>query len=615
MHGQFFPWGLLIMVLTAAAFVGIIWGIITINKKGIKRIPVYTKITVFFFPVYLLAMGALLYVSTSDATDSYISTLRADQDTGAKIVVDNININDFSNVHPVSDYLTSGYTSLKKSIESGYSNLASKVGDRSDYIVTYFVNADKIYSSLSSKYATASSSYNELRFSSPDMIPKGMVLADVIFERDELKTLYNAWNTLKDVKNNASSARAIFRDVHGDVSASFVAVKDTDGNAIGFVGNFLDEYVHKETEFWKIFKHSASIVLITAVFIFAYMCLLVQRVLRPLKKIEKGINAISRGEWNTRMTIASRDEFADISSAFNLMSERLDRYTSNLTILNKEYVRYVPKEFFKLMGKDKITKVNLHDYKKTDMNMLYLTFNLSAKGNCDFENEEELFNTLIESFEEIFKIIEKNNGLVVEFDGLGITTLFPTSAQDAFNASEQFKEIPINKKIKENMNITLGAGEIIIGVGGDDTRRGVIVVSDDIMQIVNIDSHLKTIGVNHVATKSIIDKLEKNTKCNYRFIGKFENISGEDSTDVYEMIDMTNAYKRDLYISTKELFEKAVELYISAEFYKARKILADVLRVNEKDAVSIHYLIKCDEQINKSEYAHNKKKWTGCLID
>ncbi|MDR1627215.1 MAG: HAMP domain-containing protein [Oscillospiraceae bacterium] len=614
-HGQFFPWGLLIMVLTAAAFVGIIWGIVTINKKGIKRIPVYTKITVFFLPVYLLAMGALLYVSTSDATDSYISTLRADQDTGVKIVVDNIDKNDFLNVHPVSDYLTSGYTSLKKSIESGYSSLASKVGDRSDYIVTYFVNADKIYSSLSSKYATASSSYNELRFSSPDMVPKGMVLADVIFERDELQTLYNAWNTLKDVKNTASSARAIFRDVHGDVSASFVAVKDTDGNAIGFVGNFLDEYVHKETEFWKIFKHSASIVLITAVFIFAYMCLLIQRVLRPLKKIEKGINAISRGEWNTRMTIASRDEFADISSAFNLMSERLDRYTSNLTILNKEYVRYVPKEFFKLMGKDKITKVNLHDYKKTDMNMLYLTFNLSAKGNCDFENEEELFNTLIESFEEIFKIIEKNNGLVVEFDGLGITTLFPTSAQDAFNASEQFKEIPINKKIKENMNITLGAGEIIIGVGGDDTRRGVIVVSDDIMQIVNIDSHLKTIGVNHVATKSIIDKLEKNTKCNYRFIGKFENISSEDSTDVYEIIDMTNAYKRDLYISTKELFEKAVELYISAEFYKARKILADVLRVNEKDAVSIHYLIKCDEQINKSEHSYDKKKWTGCLID
>lgn len=614
-HGQFFPWGLLIMILVAAAFVGIVWAIMKINKKGIKRIPLYIKITIFFLPVYLLAMGALLYINTSDSVSSYISVLRADQDTGVKIATDHIDINDYLNVHPVSDYLTSGYISLKKSLEQGYSDVASKVGDRSDYIVTYFVDSDKIYSSLNSKYATASSSYNELRFSNPDMVPKGTVLADVILERDELQTLYNAWNTLKDAKNNTGSARAMFRDAHGDISASFVAIRDAEGNAVGFVGNFLDEQVHREREFWKILQHSTSIVLITAVFIFAYMCLLVQRVLKPLKKIEKGINAISKGEWNTRIDIASRDEFADISSAFNLMSERLDKYTSNLTILNKEYVRYVPKEFFKLMGKDKITQVNLHDHKKTEMNMLYLTFNLSTKGNYDFEDEKELFDILSESFEELFRIIEKNHGLVVEFDGLGIKTLFPTSAQDAFNASVQFKEISISEKIKENMNITLGAGEVIIGVGGDDTRRGVIVVSDDIMQIVNIDSHLKTIGVNHVATKSVIDKLEKNINCNYRFIGKLGNVSGEGSTDIYEMIDMTNAYKRDLYISTKELFEKAVELYIDAQFHKARKILSDVLRINEKDAVSIYYLIKCDEQINRSEYSYDKKKWTGYLID
>jgi hypothetical protein len=68
-------------------------------------------------------------------------------------------------------------------------------------------------------------------------------------------------------------------------------------------------------------------------------------------------------------------------------------------------------------------------------------------------------------------------------------------------------------------------------------------------------------------------------------------------------------------MSTKELFEKAVEFYIECEFDKTRKILSDVLRVNDKDEVAIYYLVKCDEQINKRGSVYDKKPWTGCLID
>ena len=394
-----------------------------------------------------------------------------------------------------------------------------------------------------------------------------------------------------------------------------MAIKDTNGRVIGFVGNYLDSDIHRSQEFWRMFKHSLAVILIITILVFVYICLVIKWCLRPLKIIESAINTMGKGEWDTRIRVTSKDELADIAEAFNLMSEKIGRYTSNLIRLNKEYVRYVPTEIFRFMNKEKITQVNLHDHNIVDMNVVYVSFNLSCRGSYDFKDEDEVFRALNKTYKEMFKVVEKNNGVVQSFDGQDAVILFPKSANDAFKASIQFREVGIDKAVKDHMNVVLGNGDVLVGVSGNEDRRGVVVVSDEVMQLFNIDSGINKIGINHVATKAVIDKLGGNEAYNYRFIGRVGNITGEGSTDIFEIINASNKYRKDLYDSTKEMFEKAVECYLLHDFEEARRMFTDVLRVNENDKVAVHYLMKCEEQMGRmGEGQNNKKGFTGYII-
>lgn len=612
--GAFFPWGLLIILVV----VGIVFGIYFLIKFAIhyeiKRIPLAIRLTGLFLPVFLIAMLALLFMVSSDATSSYVSVMQNDRDIGAKIAADHIDGDDFYALDHTADYMTSDYILISNSMQEAYNDVVSKIGDRCDYIVAYLVKNSKIYSTFNNRYQTDSDSYDILSFENPDMITTGCVLVDYILEQDELEKINTVWSELTDEIDPQDVSRAEFNDIYGGLTASFAPIKDSNSNVVGFIGNFMDENIHKNDPVKKIFAHSASLILVTTVLVFGYMCIVVKLSLRPIKVLEKSINAMSRGEWNTRVRVTSKDEFADIGEAFNLMSEKMDRYTSNLILLNDKYVKFAPSEIFKLIGKSKITSVHLHDYKTMNMNVLYLTFNISCKDSFSFKSEKELFDVLNASYESFFGVVEKNNGVVHSFGSLGATILFPNDTQDAFNASMQFKEVFISDKIRDTMNITLGSGEVLIGISGNEKRRGVVVVSDQLMQMFNIDGYLSLIKINHVATDSIIKSLPDNGICNYRFIGNVSKIYSSGSVGVYEIIDMTNKYRKDLYIGTKDLFESAVRAYLDRQFKEARKMFTDVLKVNSNDSVAIHYLMKCDEQINAKDNKYNKKEWDGTLF-
>lgn len=613
-RGKFFPWGILIMVVTAALAVGLIYLVRYLSGVEVKRVPLAIRIIAMFFPIYIISMGVLVYINTSDGVAEYMSVLMSDQERGAKTVADSIVGSDFSNLNHIKGYMSPEYIKVKRYIENGYGDLLLKIGDRSDYIITYVERYNKLYTTIYTNFNEESSSYSRLKYTKPDMATSQMCLVDSVLERDESEKIYDIWNQFVNKTNETDSLDAEFRDVYGNITASFVAIKDENGRVVGLVGNFLDEDIHRSEKFQKIFLHSLSVILIITVAVFAYICFVIKVCLRPLKTIKRAISEFTKGKWDIRILPESKDELADISEAFNLMSEKISRYTKNLIRLNKEYIRYVPTSVFRLMNKEKITQVGLYDQNVVNMNMIYVTFNISCRGSYDFEDEYAVFSALNKSYAQMFRVVKDNHGVVQSFDGLDAVILFPENSIDAFNAAVQFREIDIDPTIKKHMNIVLGKGDVLVGVSGDEERRGVVVVSDEIMQLFNIDTQINFIGIHQVATKSIVQELDKSSPYTYRFIGKVGNITGEGSTDIYEIIDGTNKYRKDLYMSTYETFEKAIELYLKSEFEEARKLFTDVLRVNENDKVAVQYLMKCEEQINGLENGQFKKKFTGFLI-
>ncbi|BED92777.1 MAG: HAMP domain-containing protein [Candidatus Paraimprobicoccus trichonymphae] len=608
-HNKFYPLGIIIIALVFAICMALGYFIIFIIQKGFRRVVVTAKILGFFTPIFILIILALILIITKNHLDRYILDLREIQDAGAKIAAGNIDSKEFETVDPVKDYLSINHINLNSGVKNSYADLLNKIGEKSDYLITYIVESNKIYSSFNTRFSINSNSYKYLRYVNPDMFPKGLALVDMLLEEDETSNLYSIWSELKNPKNT-STKRAVFRDVHGDISASFCVIKNSNDVPIGFVGNFLDENVHKNMEFRKIFRDYSIYLLIVILAIIIYLYFVIKIALKALRRIEHGINRISVKEWNTRIKIVSKDELADVSNAFNLMSEKIDSYTENMSILNKEYLKYLPKRLIKLIGKDKITQIKLQDKKKVNVNILYLSFHFIKDKKYEFKSEDELFDAINSSYPKFLDIVKNNNGIVYSFDGLSMKILFE-DVNDAFNCSLQFKEININKNLRKNMRMVLDYGEIILGISGNEDIRGIILVSEEVIQITDIDKNLRNIGVSHVATDNIINKLT--TAKNFRYIGIVINISNKRSMKIYEIIEISNRYKNVLYIQTKKLFEEAVDFYLKKDFEQACKMFSTILGINEKDPVAIYYLVKCDKLINDKS-GDSSENWSGELF-
>ena len=155
-RGKFFPWGILIMIVVAAAIVGLIYLVRYLSGIEIKRIPLAVRIVTMFLPIYLISMGVLVYVNTSDGVDEYMSVLMSEQERGAKTVADNIVGSDFTNLNHIRGYMSPEYVKVKRSVENGYADLMLKIGDRSDYIVTYVERYNKLYTTINTNFSEKS---------------------------------------------------------------------------------------------------------------------------------------------------------------------------------------------------------------------------------------------------------------------------------------------------------------------------------------------------------------------------------------------------------------------------------------------------------------------------
>ncbi|MDR2073840.1 MAG: HAMP domain-containing protein [Oscillospiraceae bacterium] len=606
---RFFPWGAAVTFLGGLLLALLIMGLVSVFKRGLSRIPLALRITGLFLPVYLAIMAFLAYMNTSDACNDYGEVLRLHQQTGAKIVAENIPGDSLESVTNSLGKASPQYSELNLAVRSAYSDLKDKVGDRSDYIVVYALKGNKLYSVVDSKYSVTSNSYNELKFADPDMVVSEAALADALLERDEITSLYSAWDELKNKEKTVTIKE--FRDVHGRLSACFAPVSSKDGRVVGFVGNFLDEKVHVFKEFNKIILRISTLVGLTTLVAFAYLCLVILYAFFPMRKLSKGINAMINGKWQTRVNVHSKDEIQDIAVAFNDMSGRLDTYTSNLMDLNEEYLRFVPKELLKLMGKEKITDVNVNDSKQTNLSIVYITFNIDnletgALGGMMFES-------LGKSYTQIFDVVEKNNGVVQNFSGLGATVLFPGDASEAVGAFRQISNSSLDLRIKNNMRTLLGYGPALVGIIGNEIRRGVSLVSDEMHRLISIDNRLNLLGVSLVATEAFIKACPNTLRC--RLLGKCTDPAGKGRILIYEIYESPERHLMELIEFTKDNFENGVTSYIDAKFEDARSMFADIIKVNEADKAAIYYLKKCDSMINAIQRNKNRiKSFDGRLF-
>jgi len=322
-----------------------------------------------------------------------------------------------------------------------------------------------------------------------------------------------------------------------------------------------------------------------AAVIVLWLLAVLARALRPLRELGRCIDAIGAGNWSVKARIDSHDELAQIGASFNQMTEKLSQYISSMVLLNNEYIKFVPRELFQLMGKAKVTDLSLGEGSVREIGLLYVSFRPGG-GTLDSQGYFALMNGI---FDQVFQLVDRNHGVVQRFDGSTITALFPGQVRDALSAAITLKELMARRSGAMELEMLISLDQTLVGVAGNGRRQAVAALSPVLLDLYALTGLMEELGARYVLTKQAMEGLSGDVRFSFRAIGS--GLSGREG--LYEFLDGMEPYEKKLHLVTREEFERGVRDFQAGRYPEARKHFAAVLQINERDRVAKYYLLKC----------------------
>ncbi len=550
---------------TAACMIILLWLLSMIGRRSMLT----GRILLNYIPVYITVMLALGTVFMSIYMQNLRQMQKESLSAAARVAAGVLDASAVSKATMQADNFEKQHAALQKQMTAA-AQYACSISDRDDIgLVFYLLSDDNLYCT---HYTNSRDSF----FTTMGLVP-------VAYELDAGTA--KAISALKDSGGSVN----FFKDAV-EYTGCFEPVKNAEGKVVGLIEARAEKSAALGKGQLSAVAYILILPLVAALLTIIWLLLTLTRAFRPLQELGRCIGEISTGNWSVKATITSHDELANIGASFNQMTEKLNQYISNMVLLNNQYIKFIPRELFQLLGKSKVTDLKLYDKSVRDISLLYVNF--TAEGST--VDNEAYFQMLNENSDKVFEVVEKNRGIIERFDGSGMFVLFPWQVQDALSTAIALKEILTVDALSGGIKMIISTDETLVGVAGNQKRQTITVISKTVMDIYLINSLMDDIGVRYVLTRQALEKLGENFYFNYREIGS--GASGKET--LFEFLDGMEPYEKKLHIVTKTEFEKGIKEYQTKHFVQARKHFVNVLQINEKDRVAIYYLMLCDEKLH-----------------
>jgi adenylate cyclase len=225
-----------------------------------------------------------------------------------------------------------------------------------------------------------------------------------------------------------------------------------------------------------------------------------RRVSKPLGQLHNAVEAIGQGKFETRLDIASRDEFGGVAKAVNSMAAGLgerDRVKS-------AFARYVSHQ---VMDSILDSKVEMLAGDRRRISVLFCDirgFTTISEGLPP----EKVVQLLNEYFERMVEVVFRNNGTLDKFIGDGMMVIFGAPADDPYQEEHALKAaIEMQEELRnlaekwkpEGLNLRIGiginSGPAIVGNIGSTRRMEYTAIGDTVNLASRLESATKELGV------------------------------------------------------------------------------------------------------------------------
>ena len=259
--------------------------------------------------------------------------------------------------------------------------------------------------------------------------------------------------------------------------------------------------------------------------------------------------------------------------------------------------KFVPTEFIRSLGKDRLTEVSLGDLAEKEVSVLFvdirgftaLSEKLSPRDNFLFINS---FN------KRMGPIIRENKGFIMQYLGDGFMALFPGGSQQALRASVQM-HVELEEYNKERLDkgrspvkvgIGMQNGDLIMGITGDVERLDAAIISDTVNTASRIEGLSKHFGTSILITGRCKENLSRPEEFDFRYLGPVQVIGKQKPIALYECINGDSPALLKHKLDTLDTFNRGMELYFNKEFAMAAVTFQEILKQNREDLTAKLFL-------------------------
>jgi len=234
--------------------------------------------------------------------------------------------------------------------------------------------------------------------------------------------------------------------------------------------------------------------------------LLARSLLRPIRDLQQGIEAVRRGDYDAAVPITTADELGELSAAFNQMvtglAERERIREAFGTYLDKEIAEYILSDQYDPEGFE------------AEVSLLFCDAR-DFTGFSSRSGAQEVVAAINRLFETVVPIIAREGGHVDKFIGDGLLAVFgapesfPDHADRAVRAA-----IGIARRVNHgdgdllNVGVGVNSGDVVAGSIGGAGRLNFSVIGDAVNVAARVEAETRATGDEVLITASTHDLLE-----------------------------------------------------------------------------------------------------------
>jgi signal transduction histidine kinase/class 3 adenylate cyclase len=218
--------------------------------------------------------------------------------------------------------------------------------------------------------------------------------------------------------------------------------------------------------------------------------------------------------------------------------ELLERARSHLATAAtaRAMQRFVPNEFAKLLGHERLEQVNLGDCAEKDLTVLFLDIH-GFTSVSERMTARQVFGWLNDQFGVLVPAVRAHGGFVDKFVGDALMGIFPRGALSAVDAASEALRALRENEPTARVGIGIHHGATILGAIGDAGRFSPTVVSDTVNVASRLEQLTRRFDALVLVSEEVVESAGIVNSGRTRFLGSFRVKGRTKGMRIHELLD------------------------------------------------------------------------------